>query len=106
MLTALRRIAEARGGIAKVAKAAGIERESLYRALSPRGNPRRPRENSISHPILGGGALQRCDNWIGLNAGLAAEDESGGCPTSRAFREVGRGIADANRCDLEVAMTK
>jgi hypothetical protein len=37
---ALRQIAEARGGIAKVAKAAGIERESLYRALSSRGNPR------------------------------------------------------------------
>src|ERR1051325_10451300 len=40
LLIALRQIAEARGGIAKVAKAAGIERESLYRALSPRGNPR------------------------------------------------------------------
>ena len=40
LLVALRHIAEARGGIAKVAKAAGIERESLYRALSPRGNPR------------------------------------------------------------------
>ncbi len=40
LLLALRRIAEARGGIAKVAKAAGIERESLYRALSVRGNPR------------------------------------------------------------------
>ena len=40
LLIALRRIAEARGGIAKVAKAAGIERESLYRALSRRGNPR------------------------------------------------------------------
>ena len=40
LLIALRRIAEARGGIAKVAKAAGIERESLYRALSSRGNPR------------------------------------------------------------------
>jgi len=40
LLIALRRIAEARGGIAKVAKAAGIERESLYRALSERGNPR------------------------------------------------------------------
>jgi probable addiction module antidote protein len=40
LLIALRRIAEARGGIAKVAKAAGIERESLYRALSARGNPR------------------------------------------------------------------
>ena len=40
LLIALRRVAEARGGIAKVAKAAGIERESLYRALSSRGNPR------------------------------------------------------------------
>jgi probable addiction module antidote protein len=40
LLIALRQIAEARGGIAKVAKSAGIERESLYRALSPRGNPR------------------------------------------------------------------
>jgi probable F420-dependent oxidoreductase len=36
---ALRRVAEARG-LAKVAKTAGVERESLYRALSPRGNPR------------------------------------------------------------------
>jgi probable addiction module antidote protein len=40
LLIALRQIAEARGGLAKVAKAAGIERESLYRALSARGNPR------------------------------------------------------------------
>ena len=40
LLIALRQIAEARGGLARVAKAAGIERESLYRALSPRGNPR------------------------------------------------------------------
>jgi probable addiction module antidote protein len=40
LLIALRQVAEARGGIAKIAKAAGIERESLYRALSARGNPR------------------------------------------------------------------
>src|SRR5580704_19405628 len=40
LLIALRQIAEARGGLARVAKAAGIERESLYRALSARGNPR------------------------------------------------------------------
>ena len=40
LLIALRHIAEARGGIAKIAKAAGIERESLYRALSAHGNPR------------------------------------------------------------------
>jgi probable addiction module antidote protein len=39
-LNALRHVAEARGGMAKVAKAAGITRESLYRALSERGNPR------------------------------------------------------------------
>jgi probable addiction module antidote protein len=40
LLLALRRVAEARGGLAKVAKEAGVERESLYRALSPHGNPR------------------------------------------------------------------
>jgi probable addiction module antidote protein len=40
LLIAMRHIAEARGGVAKIAKAAGIQRESLYRALSARGNPR------------------------------------------------------------------
>ncbi|MDZ4658049.1 MAG: putative addiction module antidote protein [Bythopirellula sp.] len=40
LLIALRHLAEAKGGIAKVAKQAGIERESLYRALSAKGNPR------------------------------------------------------------------
>jgi probable addiction module antidote protein len=39
ILIALRHLAQARG-VAKVAKAAGIERESLYRALSGNGNPR------------------------------------------------------------------
>jgi probable addiction module antidote protein len=39
LLIALRHLAQSRG-LAKVAKAAGIERESLYRALSSRGNPR------------------------------------------------------------------
>jgi probable addiction module antidote protein len=39
LLIALRHLAVARG-ITKVARAAGIERESLYRALSIRGNPR------------------------------------------------------------------
>jgi probable addiction module antidote protein len=37
-LVTLRHLAEARG-MAKVAKAAGLQRESLYRALSPSGNP-------------------------------------------------------------------
>ena len=38
-LAALRTVAEAEG-MAKLAKAAGVPRESLYRALSPKGNPR------------------------------------------------------------------
>jgi probable addiction module antidote protein len=40
LLIVLRQIAESKGGIGKVAKAAGIQRESLYRALSAKGNPR------------------------------------------------------------------
>jgi probable addiction module antidote protein len=40
LLIALRHLAEAKGGIAKIAEAAGVKRESLYRALSTRGNPR------------------------------------------------------------------
>ena len=39
LLIALRHLAQAQG-IAKVAKAAKVERESLYRALSAHGNPR------------------------------------------------------------------
>lgn len=38
LLIALRRVAEAHG-IQRVADRAGINRESLYRSLSPRGNP-------------------------------------------------------------------
>ena len=38
-LLALRTVAEAYGGLAVVAAEAGISRESLYRALSPKGNP-------------------------------------------------------------------
>jgi probable addiction module antidote protein len=38
-LLALRTVAEAYGGLGAVAEDAGISRESLYRALSPKGNP-------------------------------------------------------------------
>jgi probable addiction module antidote protein len=38
-LLALRTVAEAHGGLASVAAEAGISREALYRALSPKGNP-------------------------------------------------------------------
>ncbi len=38
-LIALRTVAEAYGGLATVAREAGISREALYRSLSPSGNP-------------------------------------------------------------------
>lgn len=38
-LLALRTVAEAYGGLGAVAAQAGISRESLYRALSAKGNP-------------------------------------------------------------------
>jgi len=38
-LLALRSIAEAYGGLGVIAKEAGVSRESLYRSLSPKGNP-------------------------------------------------------------------
>lgn len=38
-LTALRKIVEARGGIAAVAEKTHLSRETLYRTLSTRGNP-------------------------------------------------------------------
>jgi len=38
-LVALRNVAEAQGGLGKLAKRVRIRREQLYRILSPRGNP-------------------------------------------------------------------
>jgi probable addiction module antidote protein len=38
-LLSLRAIAEAYGGLGKIAAEAGVSRESLYRSLSPKGNP-------------------------------------------------------------------
>lgn len=52
-LAALRTVAEARG-MAKIAKAAGVPRESLYRALSADGNPRL----STLHAILKAAGLR------------------------------------------------
>lgn len=38
-MLAIRNVAQAYGGLAKIAEDAGISREALYRALSPKGNP-------------------------------------------------------------------
>lgn len=39
LLMALRHVVKAQGGMAVVAERAKLSRESLYRALSPKGNP-------------------------------------------------------------------
>jgi probable addiction module antidote protein len=39
ILLAMRRVAQARGGMAAVAERAHVKRENLYRMLSKRGNP-------------------------------------------------------------------
>jgi len=39
-LVALKDVAEAHGGLTKLAKEAELNRENLYRTLSPKGNPR------------------------------------------------------------------
>ena len=49
LLLALRNIAEAEGGMAAVAERAHLKRESLYRMLSPRGNPALSNLFSILH---------------------------------------------------------
>jgi probable addiction module antidote protein len=40
LLEALRNVAQAKGGMGALAKAAGVSRESLYRTLSRSGNPK------------------------------------------------------------------
>ncbi|WPU23297.1 DNA-binding protein [Cedecea neteri] len=38
-ILALRQVIEAQGGMTAVAKRAGMSRESMYKSLSPKGNP-------------------------------------------------------------------
>lgn len=40
LLMALRNVADAQGGMAQLASASGLNRETLYRTLSEAGNPR------------------------------------------------------------------
>ncbi len=50
-LAALRNVALARGGITGVAKAAGMKREAVSRALSPRGNPSLKTLTAVCHAM-------------------------------------------------------
>jgi len=46
-LQALRNVAEARGGLSKIATRAGLNRQQLYRTLSRAGNPELRSLNSV-----------------------------------------------------------
>lgn len=47
LMQTLRNVAEAHGGIARIAEETGLNREALYRTLSTRGNPRQNGLNAI-----------------------------------------------------------
>ena len=48
-LTALRDVAEARGGIGRLARKTNLNRENLYKVLSSKGNPRLYTIENILH---------------------------------------------------------
>ena len=50
-LTALRSVAQAQGGIARLAEKTGINRQHLYKALSENGNPQLGTLSSILHAL-------------------------------------------------------
>lgn len=50
-LLALRHVAEAQGGVAQLAEAAQLNRESLYRMLSDRGNPEFRSLDALLHAL-------------------------------------------------------
>ena len=50
-LIALRDVVEARGGVAKIAQSARMQRQGLYKVLSSRGNPRLATLQGILEPM-------------------------------------------------------
>jgi len=62
-LLALRNVAEAQGGVARLAEAAKLNRESLYRMLSDRGNPELRSLDALLHAL-------------GFRLAIAVEDRS------------------------------
>lgn len=50
-LVALRNVVEARGGLAALSEQAHLNRQNLYRALSPKGNPKLETIGAILHGL-------------------------------------------------------
>jgi probable addiction module antidote protein len=51
LLMALRNVIQAQGGVAKIAKKAGLGRESLYKTVSEKGNPEFRTISAISNAL-------------------------------------------------------
>lgn len=51
LLEAFKNVAEAQGGIAKLAEKSGLGRESLYKTLSSKGNPKLSTLAAIAHAM-------------------------------------------------------
>lgn len=51
LLNALRNVAEAQGGFGSLAKKTHVRRETLYRVLSPKGNPELSTFTSLCHAM-------------------------------------------------------
>ncbi len=52
LLLAMKNITEAQGGVAKLAAATGLGRESLYKTLSPDGNPKLSTVITVTQALL------------------------------------------------------
>ncbi|MCF7799539.1 putative addiction module antidote protein [Candidatus Babeliales bacterium] len=51
LLIALRNVIQAQGGMAKIAKKAGLGRESLYKTVSEKGNPEFRTIAAVAHAL-------------------------------------------------------
>lgn len=90
-LTALRNVAEART-MAKVAQEAGVNRESLYRALSEEGNPRLSTLSSVL-------------SVLGLKIFVGVEAQGGGSASSISGQNEPVSTSTGNTFDLSSAWT-
>ena len=81
-LLMLRALAEAYGGLGAVAAQAGISRESLYRSLSPKGNPTLK-------------TLIAVLNTMGLSLSVVPQQKTSRKPTARKPAKAARARAAA-----------
>ena len=81
-LVALRDVAEAQKGVGRIAQAAEVNRENLYRMLSPNGNPRLDTLKAV---------LEAMGFQMSIDAGVAGARARRLGRSRKAVRRKGRG---------------